>query len=229
MATAPKTGGGLKMNRNINPRTGQAYANTMKDLREMQAGGEQLTPFQMQRLANAAGNRPTIQQELTRLSPGVYRNAQGQLTNAQGGGLPFSTPQPQQQFSPSQSFLSPEQQQMLMQKQAGQSDIPIPGAMTLDYVVGRDGQSLPWAQGARPNMGFAGQPGQQLPMPMQMPPAANAYRPGGFAYNINQTEPAMQTLPYRPVFPPMNTSFAQQRGNPGNINFGGMTPINYNK
>lgn len=117
MAMAPRTGGGLRMNRNINPRTGEPYANTIKELKEMQAGGEQLSPFQMRRLGNA-GQGEQQPQQLTRLSPGVYRNPEGQLTNAQGGALPF--PAPQQQMQMPQGMMQPPQADGMMPFQPGQ-------------------------------------------------------------------------------------------------------------
>jgi len=125
MAMAPRTGGGLRMNRNINPKTGEPYANTIKELKEMQAGGEQLSPFQMRRLGNA-GQGEQQPQQLNRLSPGVYRNAQGELVNSSN--QPFSqsmiragqNPTPPQQTPMPQGMMQPPQTDGMMPFQPGQ-------------------------------------------------------------------------------------------------------------
>lgn len=49
----PRTGGPLRMDPNINPRTGQQFRNTIDQLQRMQTGGQQLTPFQERRLNEA--------------------------------------------------------------------------------------------------------------------------------------------------------------------------------
>lgn len=95
--TSPTTGGPLKMDRNINPRTQAPYKNTIGDLRAMQRSGQELSPFQINRLENAPG-----QDNLERVSPGVYRNQQGQLVNPQGQQMPQQPQMPQGmvQFQP---------------------------------------------------------------------------------------------------------------------------------
>lgn len=119
--TSPTTAGGVRVGRNVNPQTGQPYKNTIADLRAMQRSGgqlnemqlnrlqnapeykntlgdlramqrsgQELSPFQMNRLENAPG-----QGNLERVSPGVYRNQQGQLVNPQGQLMPEQPRQPQ--------------------------------------------------------------------------------------------------------------------------------------
>jgi len=119
--TSPSTGGPMRAGPNINPQTGQRYRNTIADLqtmqrsgqqlnqmqldrlqnapeykntlgdlRAMQRSGQELSPFQMNRLENAPG-----QGNLERVSPGVYRNQQGQLVNPQGQQMPQQPQQPQ--------------------------------------------------------------------------------------------------------------------------------------
>jgi hypothetical protein len=86
------------------------------------------------------------QQNLERLSPGVYRNAQGQLVNAQGGRLP--TPAPQQ----------PQQQPM--------ANRPTPFNMDqFKMMLPYNNQGVAFGIGnALTNLGYFTQPGQQLPM-----------------------------------------------------------------
>lgn len=86
---SPTTGGGLRMNRNVNPETGERYKRTIGELRGMQRMGQELNPMQQQRL-EAAGADP-----FQRLSPGVYRDPQGNLRGAQGQMLQAPAPQPQ--------------------------------------------------------------------------------------------------------------------------------------
>lgn len=86
---SPTTGGGLRMSRNVNPETGERYKRTIGELRGMQRMGEELNPMQQRRL-EAAGPDP-----FQRLSPGVYRDPQGNLRGAQGQMLQAPAPQPQ--------------------------------------------------------------------------------------------------------------------------------------
>lgn len=91
---SPTTGGGLRMSRNVNPETGERYKRTIGELRGMQRMGEELNPMQQRRL-EAAGADP-----FQRLSPGVYRDPQGNLRGAQGQMLQAPAPQPQQPQMP---------------------------------------------------------------------------------------------------------------------------------
>jgi len=86
---SPTTGGPLRMNKNINPETGERYKRTIGELRGMQRMGEELNPMQQQRLQAAGAD------SFQRLSPGVYRDPQGNLRGAQGQMLQAPAPQPQ--------------------------------------------------------------------------------------------------------------------------------------
>lgn len=91
---SPTTGGPLRINKNVNPETGERYKRTIGELRGMQRMGQELNPMQQQRL-EAAGADP-----FQRLSPGVYRDPQGNLRGAQGQMLQAPAPQPQQPQMP---------------------------------------------------------------------------------------------------------------------------------
>jgi len=80
---------------NINPKTGKPYKNTLKQLEQMQAGGKQLTPFQVKRLQEAGRIAPapvaptpqlTPEQQMQRVGASTASGIEQQLGYLQGQG-----------------------------------------------------------------------------------------------------------------------------------------------
>lgn len=84
---------------NVNPRTGKPYKYTLKQLEKLQAGGKQLTPFQVKRLQEAGRIAPAPAAPTPQLTPEQQMQRVG-ATTASGIEQQLGYLQGQGQFNP---------------------------------------------------------------------------------------------------------------------------------